>query len=120
MMGKNKIKQVLAAVRNGNSLFSACLKAGVATADFYKILADDDKIRKAYQLALSDYADQCTDEIKSIVTALKAGDIDNSTAKLLIETEKWLAQKFCAGPVWDMAAEADGVNSPTEIVVKFV
>lgn len=120
-MGKKKVPtEILAAIRSGCSLFSACQKAGVSTADFYQILMEDEKIRREYQLALSDYADQCTDEIKAIAAALKAGEIDNSTAKLLIETEKWLVQKFCTNTVWDVSAESGTDGGTAEIVVKFV
>ena len=84
---------VFEAVREGNSLFAACRRAGISTRDFYAATAADETLREAYQLAQADYADRCTDDIRKIVADLKTGEIDNSTAKLLIETEKWLAQK---------------------------
>lgn len=128
--GKNNRKTVSAkvpdvvfeAVRDGNSLFAACRRAGISTRDFYAATAADEALREAYQLALADYADRCTDDIRKIVADLKAGEIDNSTAKLLIETEKWLAQKSCPEPVWDKIAGGgdDGDGGVAEIVVKFV
>lgn len=128
--GKNNRKTVPAkvsdvvfeAVRDGNSLFAACQRAGISTRDFYAATAADEALCEAYQLALADYADRCTDDIRKIVADLKAGEIDNSTAKLLIETEKWLAQKSCPEPVWDKIAGGgdDGDGGVAEIVVKFV
>lgn len=129
--GKNNRKTVSAkvpdvvfeAVRDGNSLFAACRRAGISTRDFYAATAADEVLREAYQLALADYADRCTDDIRKIVADLKAGEIDNSTAKLLIETEKWLAQKSCPEPVWDKIAGGGGDGEDggvAEIVVKFV
>lgn len=114
---------VFEAVREGNSLFAACRRAGISTRDFYAATAADETLREAYQLAQADYADRCTDDIRKIVADLKSGEIDNSTAKLLIETEKWLAQKSCPEPVWDKIAggESDsGDGGVAEIVVKFV
>ena len=114
---------VFEAVREGNSLFAACRRAGISTRDFYAATAADEVLREAYQLAQADYADRCTDDIRKIVADLKSGEIDNSTAKLLIETEKWLAQKSCPEPVWDKIAggESDsGDGGVAEIVVKFV
>ena len=104
-------------------MFAACRRAGISTRDFYAATAVDEALREAYQLAQADYADRCTDDIRKIVADLKAGEIDNSTAKLLIETEKWLAQKSCPEPVWDKIAggESDsGDGGVAEIVVKFV
>lgn len=129
--GKNNRKTVPAkvpnvvfeAVRDGNSLFAACRCAGISTRDFYAATAADEALCEAYQLALADYADRCTDDIRKIVADLKAGEIDNSTAKLLIETEKWLAQKSCPEPVWDKIAGGGGDGEDggvAEIVVKFV
>ena len=75
-------------------------------------------------MALADYADSCTDNIRKIVAELKVGEIDNSTAKLLIETEKWLAQKACPEPIWTTLQNTDDENDDgrnlKEIVVKFV
>lgn len=109
-------------VRRGMSLFAACEAAGITTKAFYLLMAEDNGRREEYRLALSDYADQCTDDIKAIVADLKAGEIDNSTAKLLIETKKWLAQKFCLDDEWEKAkGSGDGEEAaPAEIVVKFV
>lgn len=116
------MEKVLAGLREGNSLYAACVKAGISTRDFYAMLNEDAELRFSYQLALADYADQCTDEIKAITANLKAGEIDNSTAKLLIETSKWLAQKVCPEPFNGKAVEGavDEDESAAEIVVKFV
>lgn len=118
------LEKVFEAVRGGSSLFAACVRAGISTREFYIRTAGNAEAGEAYRLALADYADRCTDDIRKIVDELKAGEIDNSTAKLLIETEKWLAQKSCPEPVWDKFS-ANGGDSGVdggvaEIVVKFV
>ncbi len=113
-------EMVLEAVRGGCSLYAACVKACLSTKEFYEMLARDEDLKVAYQLALSDYADQCTDDIRAIAAGLKAGEIDNSTAKLLIETHKWLAQKACPEPCGGMDEAATGGEGMAEIVVKFV
>ena len=101
-MKKNDRKKVLqelfAEIRKGKSLYASCLKVGISSSEFYEVLASDEKLYDEYLLALSDYADLCMDEIRRIVQSLKDGDIDNSSAKLLIETEKWLAQKASPEP----------------------
>ncbi len=117
------LETVFEAVRGGKSLFAACVNAGMSTRDFYLAVMGNEQAREAYQLALADYADQCTDDIKAIVADLKAGEIDNSTAKLLIETEKWLAQKFCPEGLLEKTAGVSGGDEGSgvsEIVVKFV
>ena len=111
---------VCAALRNGLSLYAACRASGVDTRVFYQALADNPAAREAYRLALADYADRCTDAIRQIVAELRAGEIDNPTAKLLIETEKWLAQKACPEAVQENFLEEEERDGVKEIVVHFV
>ena len=115
---------VFEALRKGASLFAACQKNGIGTKQFYEVTAANPAFSQGYKLALADYADSCTDNIRKIVAELKKGEIDNSTAKLLIETEKWLAQKACPEPVWATLQNGDDDNDDgqnlKEIVVKFV
>ena len=111
---------VCAALRNGLSLYAACRASGVDTRVFYQALADNPAAREAYRLALADYADRCTDAIRQIVAELRAGEIDNPTAKLLIETEKWLAQKACPEAVQESFLEEEERDGVKEIVVHFV
>lgn len=118
------LTSVFEALRKGASLFAACQKNGISTKQFYEMTAVHSSFSQAYQMALADYADSCTDNIRKIVAELKKGEIDNSTAKLLIETEKWLAQKACPEPIWTMLQNGDDENDDgrnlKEIVVKFV
>ena len=118
---KSKLSIVFDFIRQGCSLYAACVKAGLSTREFYQMLAQTQDLRDDFLLALSDYADQCTDDIRALAQALKTGDIDNSTAKLLIETEKWLALKACpeAFKGFDDMENGDKKES-AEIVVKFI
>lgn len=115
---KLRVLAVFEKVREGDSLYAACLKAGMTTKEFYQILAKEADYREEYQLALADCADQCTDYIRKLIKDLQAGEIDTSTAKLLIETQKWLAQRTNPEPYENLFDDAE--EKTTEIVVKFV
>ena len=119
-MKKAKLEKIFEEIRKGCSLYGACQKVKVSTLEFYQEIGNDEAKREAFRLALSDYADQCTDDIRTLALSLKCGEIDNSTAKLLIETQKWLAQKACPEPVNATSLEDDGELQTREIVVKFV
>ena len=119
--GKKKLlKDLFEELRKGKSLYASCLKVGISSSEFYDILASDEKLHEEYLLALSDYADLCMDEIRRIVQSLKDGDIDNSSAKLLIETEKWLAQKASPEPFGGKINNDFEEGECREIVVKFI
>ena len=117
---KNKIAPVFDYIREGHSLYAACRQAGFSTREFYQVLADNPSLKEDFQLALSDYADQCTDDIRALTQALRAGELDNSTAKLLIETNKWLAQKASPNDFAELERLDEEADKTTEIVVKFV
>ena len=118
-MGKKvRVLTVFDFIRKGDSLYAACLKSGMTTKEFYQVLAKEPDYHEEYRLALADYADQCTDYIRKLVQDLQAGEIDTSTAKLLIETQKWLAQKASPEPYENSVDNA--TEKTTEIVVKFV
>ena len=116
-----KLTAVFAYVRTGCSLYGACKKAGLNTREFYQFISQDKQLKEEFLLALSDYADQCMDDIRALVLSLKSGDIDNSTAKLLIETNKWLAGKACPEEKSPFSDIDDGDSEQiAEIVVKFI
>lgn len=118
-MTKSKFSAILDALRKGKSLYAACCFNHVSTRDFYRFIRKEPALKDDFYLALSDYAGQCTDDIRELAMALKTGDIDTSSAKLLIETQKWLAQKACPNPYMN-PDEVDDNAEITEIVVKFV
>ena len=121
LMGRKfKLADVFAAIRIGCSLYGACVQAKMTTQEFYQLMGKDPDLREDFQLALSDYADQCTDDIRTLALNLKAGEIDTSTAKLLIETNKWLAQKACPDPFVGFNDDEQAENKTTEITVKFI
>ena len=113
------LKAICADIRKGKSLYAACQNANWTSAEFYKKIAKSPTDREEYFLALADYADACTDEIKAIVEDLKHGVIDNPTAKLLIDTEKWLVQRFDSD---DFKTEhlTPAVSEVAEIAVRFI
>ena len=118
---RKELEVVWAALREGCSLYAACVRAGMSTKIFYKKVAHDAVAMEDFRLALSDYADQCMDDIRKIVASLKAGEVDNSTAKLLIETQKWLAlnSNFEKGDRLE-DGEKKNENYFQEIMVKLV
>ena len=112
--------EVLSNLREGKSLYAACVNVGMSTSEFYEFLNKNDKFKEKYLLALTDYADKCVDDIRKIVEELKSGKIDNSTAKLLIETKKWLVSK-ASGDVTKLDENDDNINAEVkEIMVKFI
>ena len=115
----DKIFQYL---RNGKSLYGACENVGISTNEFYSFLAKNEKFRDNYLSSMADYADKCVDDIKGLVEELKKGEIDNSTAKLLIETTKWLVLKSQndAESVLKGKMEELDDNNVREIMVKFI
>ena len=115
---KVRVLRVFDFIRKGDSLYAACLKSGMTTKEFYQILAKEPECREEYQLALADCADQCMDYIRTLIKDLQAGEIDTSMAKLLIETQKWLAQKASPEPYESLFDNEE--EKTTEIVVKFV
>jgi len=119
MISKNKFLAILEALRKGKSLYAACCFHHVTTRDFYQLIHKNIELKDDYLLALSDYADQCSDDIRELAASLQSGDIDTSSAKLLIETKKYLAQKACPTPYINPDDTSDTPDT-TEIVVKFV
>jgi len=119
-MKRADFNHVLNGLRQGNSLYAACQKCAVTSRDFYLFLAKNPHLKDDFLLALADYADQCTDEIRALTSDLKAGVMDNSTAKLLIETNKWLAQKACPDAFQGLESDDGTDGKVQEIVVKFV
>jgi Asp-tRNA(Asn)/Glu-tRNA(Gln) amidotransferase B subunit len=115
------LEKIFQDLRGGKSLFSACEKVNISTKDFYAIIEKKSVFREKFLCSLSDYADRCVDDIRDIVGQLKAGEIDNSTAKLLIETMKWMVNKVQSDIVevekGEEIGDEDGIK---EIVVKFI
>ena len=115
------VNKVLDELRNGKSLYGSCFGVGIKTGEFYDFIAKNDQAKELYLLALTDYADKCVDDIRNIVNELKNGEIDNSTAKLLIETLKWLISKSNQDVNEVENNEVDNTHEDLrEIVVKFI
>lgn len=116
-----KLEGVFGDLREGKSLYAACKKAKISTSKFYEILEKKSCLKEKYLCSLGDYADSCVDDIRDIVEQLKKGEIDNSVAKLLIETMKWMVNKTQSDvntvEKLDEEFEQDGLR---EIVVKFI
>ena len=113
--------EILANLREGKSLYTSCNEAGMSTKEFYDFFNKNDKFRDRYLLALTDYADKCVDDIRKIVEDLKNGKVDNATAKILIETKKWLINKANNDVGGICNNEVNSIDEVVkEIMVKFV
>ena len=122
-VSKNEVlmRKIFQSLREGKSLYQECNSVNISTGEFYNVLEKNEGFRERYLCSLADYADRCVDDIRKIVEELKEGKIDNSTAKLLIETMKWLvgktqtdANNVCG------EKDLDGGDGISEIVVKFI
>ena len=86
--------QILADIADGYSMRKACEKNSVAKQSFQAKLKRDEAFAAQYACARQDAGDSCLDKIDEIEEMLKNGQIDSSTANVLINTEKWKASKF--------------------------
>lgn len=86
--------QILADIADGFSMRKACEKNGLAKQSFQEKLRRDEDFTAQYMRARQEAGDSCMDKIDDIEEMLKAGKIDSSSANVLIQTEKWKAQKY--------------------------
>lgn len=85
---------ILNDIRNGNSIVKACKDRGFGTQTFYDYLKENPDLEENYARAREDRGDCCIDKIVELMKDLKTGKIDSQTARVLIDTEKWIAAKF--------------------------
>lgn len=80
---------------DGMSVEEACGNAGVVYRTFRRYVENaDEKICQAYMRAREWRGEACLIKIDSIMRKLEVGEIDSTTANVLIQTEKWKASKF--------------------------
>lgn len=113
--------QILADIADGLSMRKACEKNGVAKQSFQAKLRRDEDFAAHYTCARQDAGDSCLDKIDEFEEMLKAGQIDSSSANVLIQTEKWKAQKYYPKMYGDMVRtqmvddSGKGINPFAEI-----
>lgn len=79
---------------NGESLKNACKANGISRIAFYERTKKNSELLNQYTRAREYAGDACLDKIHDFEEMLKAGQIDSSSANVLIQTEKWKAQKY--------------------------
>lgn len=85
---------ILNDIRNGNSIVKACKDRGFGTQTFYDYLKEHPELEENYARAREDRGDCCIDKIVELMKELKEGKIDSQSARVLIDTHKWIAAKF--------------------------
>ena len=86
--------EIILDIAKGHSLVKACESREVSTRSFYDYIESNEEIKQEYVRAREDRGDTCLDKIEDYQKKLEQGLIDSSTARVLIETEKWKAAKF--------------------------
>lgn len=61
---------------------------------FSRHLREDDEFYTLYMRAKENKSEKCIDNIITTLDDVKTGKIDSSTARVVIDAEKWLASKF--------------------------
>lgn len=80
---------------DGITVEAACMKMGVNYRTFRRFIEKgDEKIGQLYARAREWRGEACLMKIDDIMHKLETGQIDSSTANVLINTEKWKASKF--------------------------
>lgn len=86
--------EILFDVANGMSLYKACESRHTSSADFYKLINEDEDLKSKYTQAREERGDRCLDKIEMYETMLLEGTLEHAVARVLIDTEKWKACKF--------------------------
>ena len=81
-------------IADGLSMRKACIKNDVSRNAFCERIRKDDVLHDHYMRAREFAGDACLDKIDEFEEMLKTGQIDSSSANVLIQTEKWKAQKY--------------------------
>lgn len=88
---------------DGMSVEDACKKMGVCYRTFRRFVEKgDDDVCQLYTRAREWRGEACLMRIDGIMRKLENGQIDSSTANVLINTEKWKASKFYPKMYGDM------------------
>lgn len=116
-MGKNKdrcvevFNDILKLVADGSSLTKALNSVNVNIRDFFEVIDNDENLANEYARAREQRGESCIGRITDYEEDLKNKKIDPATARVLIDTEKWLACKMYPKMYGEkQAVEVTGAN----------
>ena len=85
---------ILEDIASGLSILKACRERGISKQTFFDYIDADQEKKDQYMRAREQRGEECISRIAEYEEDLKAKKIDSATARVLIDTEKWLACKF--------------------------
>lgn len=91
---KNKALRIIDMISEGASVRKAREAQGMTNTAFFGLLRQDAELMEQYARARENKGEACLDRIEEIEQALSEGKLDPSSARVLIDAEKWKACKF--------------------------
>lgn len=116
---KKEIEQIIERFANGEKLPKLFKEYGIVRTTFLKKI-EDYELENVYTCARHYHGDYFNDEIEDLKDKLLKGKIDQSSARVLIDTIKWQAAKFYPkmyGDKLDVTSENKAISS-TPIVIQ--
>jgi len=90
----DKVYRICDMVADGSNIKKACKENGISYNAFRDWRKDNEVVSNLYVKAVQDKGDSIDAEIDRILEMLEKGDIDASTANVMIQTYKWKASKY--------------------------
>ena len=88
------VHEICTLIADGANVKDACKKCGISYNAFRDWRTDNDIVSNLYVKAVQDKGDSVDAEIDRILNLLEKGDMDASTANVMIQTYKWKAGKY--------------------------
>lgn len=88
------VYQICELVANGATIKKACKESNISYDAFRNWKNDKDEVFNLYVKAVQDKADVKDDSIEETLEKLERGEIDASTANVIIQTQKWRMSKY--------------------------
>lgn len=88
------VHEICTLIAEGANVKDACKEAGISYDAFRDWRYNDDVVSNLYVKAVQDKADSKDSEIDRVLDMLEKGEIDASTANVMIQTQKWRMSKY--------------------------
>lgn len=88
------VQKICELVADGANVKDACQKNGISYDAFRDWRNDNNIVSNLYVKAVQDKGDSEDAKIDDALTKLEKGEIDASTANVIIQTHKWRASKY--------------------------
>lgn len=89
-----KVYRICDMVADGANIKKACKENDISYNAFRDWRKDNEVVSNLYVKAVQDKGDSVDAEIDRILEMLEKGDVDASTANVMIQTYKWKASKY--------------------------